>query len=397
MELSAKQLEEITAGLKSGVDEGMKSITETMLAKVTETKEEVEARLKKIEGTVGSLRASKHLFGRDASGLSDEEKKEFAQKFIAVASGKAFSAEDPAAGGILVPQTTFDGIFRVAQTVGLVTKFAQSFPMQGISEMIVPAYSGAALEGSYVGDDDGGTETNVAIGNVVLRPRTWQTTLRIPIDLLKNSNVAVADWIISLVAEGLAYKMDKMAFIGTTPFVGMFNNANIPVVTLASGATTYAAFTYDKGSEAISNIEESQLDGSAFYMHRSVLHSLRIQKDSANNYLITNANPVIVSELGSGLRAQGALLNFPIFTSSVLPKTSDGSQNGKIFAAFGNLKNVFFGDGGEMSVAQSDSAVIGGQSVFEKRQIAFRINHKHAIVVGLPSQGGLVNIKTSAS
>ena len=398
MEISQKQLDEIVTGLKEKTDETIKEVVTGIVAKGNEeVKTAVEDRVKKIEGAVNALRASRHMFGKDVSGLSDEAKKEFAQKFIEAARGKAFSAEDPSAGGILIPQEVFDGIFRVSQTVGLVSKFAQKFPMSGVSEMIVPTYSGSSLEGAYVGDDDGGSETNVAIGNVMLRPRNWQTTIRIPIDLLKNANVAVADWLIALIAEGLSYKIDKMAFTGVSPFQGMLKNSNIPVVTLASGGTTYAKMNYDSASEMISNIEESQLDGSAFFFHRTVLHALRIQKDSANNYLITNPNPVIISELGSGLRAQGAILNFPVFTSPVLPKTSDSSQTSTIFGSFGNLKNVFFGDGGGLEVAQSDSAVIGGSSVFEKRQIAFRINHKHAIVVGLPSQGGLVNVKTSAS
>ena len=398
MEISQKQVDEIVKGLKENTDATMKEVVTEIVAKGNESlKAEVEDRVKKIEGTVMALRSSKHIFGRDASGLNDEEKVDFAKKFIEASNKKGFSAEDPAGGGILIPQTVFDGIFRVAQTVGLVARFAQKFPMSGISEMRVPSYSGASLEGAYVGDDDGGSETSVSLGDVLLRPRNWQVTLRIPIDLLRNANVAVADWIIGLLAEGLSYKIDKMAFMGVTPFVGIFNNPLVPVVSLASGAVTYAAMTYDKASEMISNIEESQLDGSGFLFHRTVLHSLRIQKDSANNYLITNANPVILSELGSGLRAQGAMLQFPIFTSPILPKTSDSSQNGKIFGSFGNLKNVFFADGGGLEVAQSDSAVVGGSSVFEKRQIAFRVNHKHAIVVGLPSQGGLVNVKTSAS
>jgi len=392
-EVTFEQIETmLKQNVKEIVDNGMKEAISPVLAQ----SEDAQKRLEAVERSVLALRASRQIFGTDVTGLSNEQKEAFAQKFIDAMNGKAFSAEDAAGGAILIPSETYAGIFRIAQTVGLCAKFATRFPMNGVSEMIVPRYTGSSLQGAYVGE---GTETSssaVSFGDATLRTRTWQVVLRIPNKLLQNALVDVADWLMGLIAEGLAYQMDNQMFNGVgTPFVGILVDANVNVVTLASGATTYAAFGYEKASEGIAAVEESVLDGSAFYMHRTVLHALRIQKDSANNYLLTNPNPVIVSEVGSGLRAQGYILNYPIFTSPVLPSTATVSQTGTKFAAFGNLKNVFLGDGGNMEVAKSDSATIDGVNVFNARQTAFRVNHDHSIVIGLPD--ALVAFKTAAS
>jgi HK97 family phage major capsid protein len=220
--------------------------------------------------------------------------------------------------------------------------------------------------------------------------------LRIPQKLLDNAIVDVADWLMALIAEGLAYTMDDQLFNGVgTPFVGTLVSSEVNQLALASGNVTYAAFDTDKASEAIATVEEAELDGAAFFLHRTIVHALRIKKDGANAYLLTNPNPIMFSEVGSGLRPQMMIHNMPVYTSPVLPKTSDASQTGKTFGLFGNLKNVFLGDSGVMEIAKSDSATIDGVNVFNARQVAFRVNHSHAIVIGMPA--GLVAIKTAAS
>lgn len=392
-EMTFEQIEKMLGdNVKEIVDNGMKEA----IAPVLEKSEDAQKRLESVERSVLALRASRQLFGTDVSGLSKEAKEEFAQKFIDAMEGKAFSADNAADGGLLIPSETYAGIFRIAQTVGLCAKFATRFPMNGVSELIVPRYTGASLQGTYVGEGTGTSSSSVSFGDATLRTRTWQVMLRIPDKLLKNALVDVADWLMGLIAEGLAYQMDNQMFNGTgTPFVGILTSSEVTTVTLATGDVTYAAFGYEKASECIASVEESVLDGAAFFIHRTVLHNLRIKKDGANAYLLTNPNPVILSEVGSGLRAQGYILNFPIFTSPVLPKTSDSSQTSKKFGVFGNLKNIFLGDGGQMEVAKSDSATIDGVNVFDVRQTAFRVNHEHAIVIGLPA--GLVAIKTAAS
>lgn len=384
-------IEQLQSTMKETVDVTMKEVVSPLVEK----SEATDSRLESIERSVQALRLSRQLTGHDVTGLSVEEKTAFVQNFINAAT-KDFSAETTADGGILIPSETYAGIFRIAQTVGLVAKFATRFPMNGISELIVPRYTGSSLQGEYVGENEETDGTSVQLGDVTLRTRTWQVVLRIPEKLLANAIVDVADWLMVLIAEGLAYKMDDQAFNGTgSPFVGILNNADTTLLTLATGKNTYAEIDTDDASEAIASLEESVLEGSAFFFHRTVLHSLRIKKDTAGQYLIANPTPFMISEVASGLRAQGSMHNFPVYTTPVLPSTAVVSQASTKFGVFGNLKHIFMGDGGSMEVAESNSAQIDGVNIFSARQKGFRINHDHALAVGLPE--AFVVFKTNAS
>lgn len=367
--------------LTSVVDEAMKKNLVDLDAVVSD----------KVKKAVAMIRIAREV-GYDPLGLTREQKEEFVKQVISVA--KAQISETPETGGILIPPEVYAGIFRIAATVGLVPKFATKVPIAG-NEVTVPRYTGAALEGEYLNEDAEGAETTVNVGNAVLRTRKWSVLFRLDNSLLKSSNVDLADWIIVLVAEGLASRLDKQGFTGLTPFQGILNNADSDVVTLATGDITYAKLGVDKISEAISKMEESVLDGAALFVHRTVLHELRIKKDTAGQYLIANPTPFLASDLGPGLRAQGFVLNFPVFTVPSLPATSDGSQTGKVFAVFGNLKGLFYGDKGTLEIAKSDSATVGGKNVFAAYQTALRAINEHALVVGLPKS--FVLLKTAAS
>jgi HK97 family phage major capsid protein len=324
--------------------------------------------------------------------LTGEQKQILVDAFV---KAKAQISETPETGGILIPPEVYAGIFRVAQTVGLVPRFATKIPIAG-NEVTVPRYTGSVLQGEYLNEDAEGTETTVNIGNAVLRTRKWSTLFRIDNSLLKSSNVNLADWLVGLIAEGLAYQIDKQGFTGTgAPFAGLLNNADITVLTMAATKTTYAKFDLDEANDLIAKLEESQLDGSAFFFHKTVLAALRKLKDTAGAYLITNPTPALMSDLGSGLKPQGFILNFPVFTSPVLPATSDGSQASKIFGVFGNLRGLFYGDKGTLEIARSDSATVGGKNVFAAYQTAFRALNEHALAVGLP--GSFALVKTAAS
>jgi len=64
-----------------------------------------------------------------------------------------------------------------------------------------------------------------------------------------------------------------------------------------------------------------------------------------------------------------------------------------VFANIG--KALILGDKGTMTLAQSDSATVGGKNVFAANQKALRATHDHAIAIGLPTAA--VVIRTSAS
>ena len=336
--------------------------------------------------------------GRDTTGLSHEQKQEFCAKFIEAASGKtAQTSEVGENGGLLIAPEVYAGIFRIAQQAGFVASMATRIPMEGTNEVTVPRFTGSDLEGSYLGVDTEGTETSVAFGDAVLTSKKWILLFRIDRSLIKKASVSIADFLMGLIAEGLAINLDRQGFRGTSPFVGIFNDSAVPVVTLASGSTTYAAFEGDKASEAIAAVDGNTLADCAFFIHQTVWHNVRIKKaSSSGNYFASGYDAPILHDAGKGaLQPQGTIWGYPVYCPKVLPKTSDSSQAGTPFGVFGSLKNLFYGDSGNLEISQNDAAVIGSRSAFASNQVGMRAIHEHALAVGLPA--GMVVLKTAAS
>jgi HK97 family phage major capsid protein len=384
--------------LKSVVDESIAENIKEIAGK------EVSDQVKSI---VAKMRLERSLYGQDSSGLSDEVKLAFAQDLKALVSGKLASGVTKAAilenadeaGGYLVPDELYQGIMRVAASAGIVARDAMKFPMSSDS-LDVPRYTGSDLTGEYVGEDSDGSETSVTFGDAKLLAKTWMVILRVGNTLIADAKVGIVDWLIGLVAEGLAVRMDKEGFKGGTfagsPFVGILGSTDVTVFTLPTGHDTFAEFDMDDASDMIANLPESLLADAAFYFNRTVWAKIRQKKDTAGAYVMgSNMGMIATNVKKEGIQPAGSLWGFPVYTSDQLPANSATAVSTK-FCVFGNLgKGLFVGEKGTLEVAQSDSASVGSNNVFTKNQRAIRFIHRHAINVGLPS--AIVVGKTAAS
>jgi HK97 family phage major capsid protein len=98
--------------------------------------------------------------------------------------------------------------------------------------------------------------------------------------------------------------------------------------------------------------------------------------------------------VGSGLKPQGFILGYPVYTTRHLPANSASAVSTN-FAIFGNIKALAYGDKGEMKVAQYQSGTFGGKEIALSDQTGLVIKHRHAVVVTLGA--AFVLLKTSAS
>lgn len=393
-----KTKELLMGEMKSIVDQSIKeNLGDVVSAQVSET----------VKSIVAKMRVERALYGSDASGISDEQKLLLAEDFKNIANGKLFNGQAKAAilstsdeaGGYLIPAELYSGILRVAASAGLVARDAMRMPM-GSTSMDVPRYTGADLEGSYVGEDTEGTETTVTFGDAKLVAKTWMVIIRVSNTMLNNTSVNLTDWLIGLIAEGLSVKLDKEGFKGGTyagsPFVGLLGSTDVTVYTMASGKDTFAEFDMDEASDVIAQMPESLLNGAAFYFNRTVWAKIRQKKDTAGAYVVgANGGIVAMNFKKEGIQPAGELWNFPVFTTDQLPTNTQTAVSTK-FGVFANLsKALIIGDRGSMALAQSDSATVGGKNVFAANQKAIRVTHDHAIAIGLPSAA--VVIKTAAA
>jgi HK97 family phage major capsid protein len=398
MEMTEEQLKVIQEGVKKSIDtlleETLKQVVGVQVAEAT----------KKI---VQELRMERALYGYDRSGVSSDAKKELAKIAKAVAFGATKANEEmisevDSRGGYLLPTEVAKGIERIARSVGLVMSKVKTWPM-GSDELEIPAYTGAALEGDYLGVNAAGSLTAVTFKMAKLAIKKWQLAFALGNDLIQDAPEDLADWLMALAAEALANKIDKMVLVGTVPFVGVMASADVTAVTLAAGKNTFQEYAViDDSSEVIGNLEESLLDEACFIFSRTVWANLRIQKDDSGNYLLGlgGNGPVNTWLLQndpksvSGPRPVGEILGFPVFTNRNMPALSASAASTK-FGIFGNLRCAAYGSRDAMRLEKYQSGSFGGKEIALADQTGLVFKQRHACTLTLPE--GFLTIETNAA
>jgi HK97 family phage major capsid protein len=385
----------------------------------------------KVSEIVKKLQIQRETLGHDMTGLSEKTKKDFVQVAQAAIKGMSFNIDTKAnealieeqdnRGGYLVSREIADAIMRIAASVGTILSQAAKWDMSS-DELGVPNYTGAFLTGAYLGVDAPGTVTGLTFGQANLIAKKWQLAFVVGNDLLADASVNVADWLLALGGEALANMIDYQGFVGGAntgdPFLGILNYPSTTTVdptgvkvtsyVLPSTMTTFAKFAVmDDSSAMIGDMEESILDGAAFYMNRTVWAKLRTQKDTAGNYILPYAgwakpDPAMQNHPGGGpIKPAGEILGYPVYTNRWLPAVGASSVNGfsdgasNPFLIFGNMKAFAFGDKGEMRVGQFESGSFGGKEIALADQKGLVYKHRHALTLTLPR--AMVVGKTAAS
>jgi len=380
---------------------------------------------------VQEMRTERAMFGKDRTGLSEKTKKDFVEVAKAALSrgmvqidtkaNEALIEEQDNRGGYLVSREIADAIVRIAASVGTIMNQAAKWEMS-TDELAVPNYTGSFLKGAYLGVDAPGPVTGIAFGQAQLIAKKWQLAFVVGNDLLADASVNVADWLLALGGEALANMIDYQGFIGGAntgdPFLGILNMPSTTTVdetgtkvtsyVLPSTKTTFESYALmDDSSAMIGDLEESILDGAAFYMHRSVWAKLRVEKDGNGNYILPFAGlakpeAAVENQPGGGpIKPAGQILGYPVYTNRWLPAVGASSVNGfsdaasNNFLIFGNMRAFAFGDKGEMRVGQFESGSFGGKEIALADQRGIVYKHRHALTLTLPR--AMVVAKTAAS
>ncbi len=361
---------------------------------------------KQSKSIVQNLAVQRAMFGKDMTGLSTEQKQQFVQicqaaRGIRTKANEALILEQDNRGGYLVPTEVADAILRIAASVGIVLNQAQEWPMT-TDELDIPAYTGSFLEGDYLATDAAGPATALTFNQARLIAKKWQLVFVVGNDLLADAEANLADWLLALAAEALANRVDKEGLAGSgTPFVGILNHKSVPTYSLPTGETGFASFrAMEDTGDVIAQLEESVLEGSGFYMHRTVWSKIRTQKAANGNYILpmlgAASNSVLEhNPMGPGGKVPvGELMGYPVFTTRHLPAYS-ASAVSTPFMVFGNLKALAFGKRGNMTLEDFRTGAFGGKEIGLADQRALVLKQRHALTVALPS--AFVKVATSAS
>jgi HK97 family phage major capsid protein len=400
-ELSEKTLGQIESSVSKTLD---KFMTETLVAKIGEESAKTARQI------VEQMLVDKAVKGFDRTGLTSEQKKDFSAQVIAayrghditkairVKANEAFIEEQDNRGGYLVEPEIAAAILRIAASVGTVMNQAQQWEMKR-DELGIPNYTGSFLTGAYVGVDLPGVVTGLTFGQAVLIARKWQLAFTVGNDLLAEASVNLGEWLLSMAGEALANMVDQQGFIGGTvttapgPFVGILNVPNTNTYYLGnsstSGKTSMSGFDpVGDAAQIVATLEESVLDGAAWYMHRTTWAKVRATLATTSGIpllFLSGAAGYFNNKVAGGpIKPAGEMEGYPVFTNRWLPQYVSGVSANTAFILFGNMKALAFGDKGDIRVGNFQSGTFGGKEIALADQSGIVYKHRHALVVVLP-------------
>ena len=375
-----------------------KETMETIVTAVTEkTVDAVIAKLEKEQPVRKNIFES----GSNTEHKELAEKKQQAADFLkAMEKGdrtavKALSAGTSTSGLELVPTYVSDQVIEQTQKYGLVRKYAQHWPMDGINEN-VPTFTTATAY--RAGSDTAAlAASNPVTGAVQLRAKTLAVVIPISRVLLQNAKPKLIDVLTRIAGRAIAKYEDEWALLGKAAGEGVFQNASVPVQTMGSGDTTYTKVDAEDLLDVMDKIDENFIEESTRWaMSLSVLNNLRRLRSVVGS----DKQGFLLENLGGKLPA--TLWDLPFDTTAVMPKNSDSSQAGTKFLTLMDWDNVIHGDAMEYAMEMSDQATITDSdgstqiNLWQQNMVALKIWGMIDIQLANPAKAFAV-LKTSAS
>lgn len=243
-------------------------------------------------------------------------------------------------GGVTVPELVAPEIVRVIQKYGRAREMCRPFPM-GSDTVNVPVRDTAGGKGVVVGwpgEGSAPTEDKEEFSKATLNAKKLVGLTQMSDELLKDSAVDFASYLLDVFGEALGREEDNQAFVATTPFTGIY--ALTTIATERTAASTFASLTYDDLVDLENAVDENLIGEGIFVLNAKVLKYVRLLKDQ-------NDNP-IWAPLAVGQPA--TILGRPYRVVNVMNKT-DGAD--KVMIGYGDHRFHLFGTRDAQTVAFS--------------------------------------------
>ena len=267
-------------------------------------------------------------------------------------------------GGYLVPTVYSDDMAKLLNAYGVARQECKVINMT--SDTFNRPKRASGLIAYPVAESASVTESTKSYGNIQLVVKDWSILTRMTRQLNQDALISVSDDLFSEIAYQFAYAEDNCLFNGDgTSTYASITGLGTAIATYAADPSTnpnVISNTATSGSVAISDItslmgglNRFSSNGAKWYCNSSTYYSELMK--AAYGTSGTNVTNVVD---GNVIKLMGK----PVVFCDVL---SDG------IVYYGNMaQSVDFGDRAQYSIDFSDSAVVGGESVFEKNQIAVR-------------------------
>jgi HK97 family phage major capsid protein len=285
---------------------------------------------------------------------------------------KAHTEGVNSAGGFLVPDEFETELISLREQFGVFRNEARIRPMKG-DTLRIPR-RGSTLSASFVGEAAAGTESTMTFEQVMLVAKKAMVLTTVSSELNEDAFVNLADDVAGEIAYAFAKKEDECGFIGdgTSTYGGIQGVADA----LANGTENFQYV--DHGAATITGVTAATVSAMMallpqyadtpnckFYMHKSTWHAGFAD-------LLLDAGGNTGRDLQAGF-AQPTFLGYPVvFTQAMLNGSQTQSADG-IAALFGDLSlAASFGDRRQTTIQISEHASVGGESVFERDELAVR-------------------------
>jgi len=284
---------------------------------------------------------------------------------------------DVSNAGIFVPEEFRADIIRLVENYGVARRLMDIEPM-GSASKVVPRRVGG-LTAYAVGENAAGTESDAEWNEVRLTAQKFMVLSRMSNELSEDSVIRIADRLVQEVGLAFALKEDQCAFNGdaTSTYNGItgirtrldsLTAGTAPGLVLGAG-NAYSELTLANFSSVVAALPEYAAANPAWVCHRTFFYSVM-------QPLALAAGGTTAGDIVNGVPAR--FLGFPVYFSQVFPSTAANSQIPVIFGDM--MMGGLFGDRRQMSIAFSDTATVGGQSMWERDQIGIKATERFDIV-----------------
>lgn len=300
-------------------------------------------------------------------------------------------------GGFLVPEEFMTEIQRIAAAFGVVRKYGLVMPLSS-DKASFPSDAGSVTVNWQGVQGAAGQKSTPKFGKVVLNTDTLIGLTLWSEQLAEDTNVNLMNYLLTLFAEKFAEEEDYQGFRGTgSPYVGILNETGTNIATMDSGNVNFDDVTLDNLLDMQTAVPATARAQGAYFMHTTLWGA--IQKIKQNNQnVVSFQNPITpMTDLVNvqPLLPVGNIWNAPVIPCDAMPSLTDTAVSTP-FIVFGSLKRgLMLGERNRTTIAQSNVAVVGGESAFETIQQAIRVTERIAIKVNLPAAFSV--LRTAAS
>lgn len=242
-------------------------------------------------------------------------------------------------GGYLVPDEFSRDLVREVELQGVARRYCRIIPMS-TNAKDVPALAGS-VTAYVVGGGVAITASNPTFGNAQLVARKFGVLVHAWNELIDDnmSNQDIFDLVIELASEAFATLEDTQVFTGDgtgTNFEGILTNADVNVVTMATGDTSFEDITYDYLVSVVKTPAMKYKRGKKpiWVMSQDVFAHILKLKD-------TTGRPIVVGDPKDPIGYR--LLGFDVELTDVMPTDADDAVSTK-FLIFGDLRYYGMGD-----------------------------------------------------